>query len=223
VEGCLSENTIQEMVAGLLSGDALTQAQRHIEACSECRALVIELARDSDLEATGAASTQPAKAGPEIAPRGLAGRFEILRPVGRGGMGVVYEALDRERGGRVALKTLQYASADGLLRFKNEFRALQDVQHPNLVRFGELIEDGGQWWLTMELVEGTPFVDHVRPGGRLDERRLRAALPQLAAALHALHAHRLVHRDVKPHNVLVSSAGRVVLLDFGLVAGVAQS
>jgi eukaryotic-like serine/threonine-protein kinase len=91
------------------------------------------------------------------------------------------------------------------------------------VTFGELFEDRGQWWLTMELVEGTALLDHVRPGGRLDERRLRAALPQLAAALQALHAHGLVHRDVKPHNVLVTAAGRVVLLDFGLVASVAQS
>jgi serine/threonine protein kinase len=75
----------------------------------------------------------------------------------------------------------------------------------------------------MELVEGAAFLDHVRPGGQLDERKLRAALPQLTAALSALHAHGLVHRDVKPHNVLVTPEGRVVLLDFGLVAGVAHS
>ncbi|HSJ99412.1 MAG TPA: AAA family ATPase, partial [Myxococcota bacterium] len=143
--------------------------------------------------------------------------------MGGGGMGVDYAALDRERGARVALKMLQHVSADGLLRFKTEFRALQDVQHPNLVSFGELIEDRGQWWLTMELVEGTAFLDHVRPGGHLDEDRLRAALPQLAAGLQALHAHGLVHRDVKPSNVRVTPAGRLVLLDFGLVTGVTQS
>jgi len=223
VVGCLSENAIQELVAGALSGDARVQAQRHIETCAECRTLVVELARDGDVAATGTPATLPANVASSLPTRDLAERFEIVRPLGRGGMGVVYEALDRRRGGRVALKTLQHVSADGLLRFKTEFRALQDVQHPNVVTFGELIEAGGQWWLTMELVEGAAFLDHVRPGGRLDERRLRAALPQLAAALSALHTHGLVHRDVKPHNVLVTPAGRVVLLDFGLVASVAQS
>jgi tetratricopeptide (TPR) repeat protein len=223
VVGCLSENTIQGLVAGSLSDDTRARAQLHIETCSECRTLVIELARDGDAEATGTPATLPANVASSLATRALADRFEILRPLGRGGMGVVYEALDRERGARVALKTLQHVSADGLLRFKTEFRALQDVSHPNLVAFGELFEERGQWWLTMELIEGATFLDHVRPGGRLDERRLRAALPQLAAALSALHTHGLVHRDVKPHNVLVTPAGRVVLLDFGLVASVAQS
>ena len=93
-----------------------------------------------------------------------AGRFEIVRTLGRGGMGVVYEALDRERGVRVALKTLLSMSAEHLLRFKNEFRALQDVLHPNLVELGELIEDQGQWFFTMELVEGTSVLRWVRPG-----------------------------------------------------------
>jgi hypothetical protein len=221
--GCLSENTIQELVAGGLSGDPLAQAHLHIETCDVCRTLAIELARDRDLEAIGDADTLGASGAARSAARGAADRFEIVRSLGRGGMGVVYEAIDRQRGARVALKTLQHVSADGLLRFKTEFRALQDVHHPNLVTFGELIEDRGQWWLTMELVEGVAFLEHVRPGGRLDERRLRTALAQLASALHALHGHELVHRDVKPHNVLVTSAGRVVLLDFGLVAGVAQS
>ncbi|HWO25319.1 MAG TPA: AAA family ATPase [Kofleriaceae bacterium] len=229
--GCLSENTIQELVSGTLFGDALAAARLHIETCADCRTLVVELARDSDLAALCDADTLQAQGEAAAPPRGPAGpaartmaeRFEIVRPLGRGGMGVVYEAIDRERGVRVALKTLQHVSADGLLRFKTEFRALQDVAHQNLVAFGELIEDGGQWWLTMELVEGQAFGEHVRPGGRLDEPRLRAALAQLAAGLRALHAHGLVHRDVKPHNVLVTAAGRVVLLDFGLVAGVAQS
>ena len=153
----------------------------------------------------------------------VAERFELVQQLGRGGTGTVYEALDRERSTRVALKALQHVSADGLLRFKTGFRAMQDIHHPNLVALGELFEDRGQWWLTMELVEGTGFLAHVRPGGQLDERRLRAALPQLSAALSALHAHGLIHRDVKPQNVVVTPAGRAVLLDFGLVAGVAEA
>lgn len=144
-------------------------------------------------------------------------RFEIIRTLGKGGMGVVYEALDRERGQHVALKAMTSRSPGLLVRFKNEFRALQEVQHPNLVSLGELFEASGQLFFTMELVQGTGFLDHVHGDGEGDEARLRAALPQLAAGLVALHDAGKVHRDIKPSNVLVSASARVVILDFGLL------
>jgi serine/threonine protein kinase len=90
-------------------------------------------------------------------------RFEVLARIGAGGMGVVYKALDKDRNARIALKTLRTLSADGILRFKNEFRALQDLQHPNLVNLGELIFETGQWFFTMELVDGVDFLTWVRP------------------------------------------------------------
>ncbi|MGH9887133.1 MAG: protein kinase domain-containing protein, partial [bacterium] len=77
-------------------------------------------------------------------------RFQIVRRLGAGGMGVVYEALDRERNARVALKTLRTMKPEELLALKNEFRALQDVNHRNLVTLGELIEDADRWFFTME-------------------------------------------------------------------------
>ncbi|HXU70501.1 MAG TPA: AAA family ATPase [Polyangia bacterium] len=161
-------------------------------------------------------------------------RFQILRALGEGGMGAVYEALDREQNARVALKTLLKLTPDAIGLFKHEFRALQDVRHPNLVSLGELFDVDGSWFFTMELVEGTDFLSWVRPGfdepppdrmtsgvwaprGRLDVERLRAALVQLARGLGALHAAGKVHRDIKPSNIRVTPAGRVALVDFGLV------
>jgi len=156
-------------------------------------------------------------------------RFQVLRRLGGGGMGVVYEAFDRERNARVALKTLRSLDATAVLRFKNEFRWLQDLQHPNLVSFHELFAEAGQWFFTMELVEGVDFLSWVRHGrtvgedvesetrrAHFDEPRLRGALAGLARGLHALHSAHKVHRDIKPSNILVAPTGRVVLLDFGL-------
>jgi len=94
-------------------------------------------------------------------PRRL-GRYELVRRIGSGGMGVVYAALDRERGRRVALKTLRKLDASSLYRLKNEFRAAAGIMHPNLVTLHELISEGDQWFITMEYVEGVRFSQHVR-------------------------------------------------------------
>ncbi|HEY2510204.1 MAG TPA: serine/threonine-protein kinase, partial [Polyangiaceae bacterium] len=167
-------------------------------------------------------------------------RFEIRARVGQGAVGVVYDAFDTARKARVALKTLRIGDPEMLLSLKKEFRAVQDLRHPNLVRVDELFEERGTWFFTMEFVEGAPFVRHVRPKDRrsrasygptelkpaapgpaeFDEARLRAALPQLVRGILALHDAGKVHRDVKPSNVLVTPAGRVVLLDFGVAGDV---
>jgi hypothetical protein len=89
-------------------------------------------------------------------------RFRIHRRLGAGGMGVVYEAFDSDRNDRVALKTLHRIEPQALYRLKQEFRALQGLEHPNLVSLGELIESDGQWFFTMELVDGVGFLDWVR-------------------------------------------------------------
>ncbi|MET0285355.1 MAG: AAA family ATPase [Polyangiales bacterium] len=155
------------------------------------------------------------------------GRLRIERRVGEGGMGVVYEAFDQQRGTRVALKTLSRLDAESVYRLKSEFRSLADVSHANLCRLLELFSGGGDWFFTMELVHGERFDRWVRPHGVLDEARLRAALGELVDGVGAIHAAGKLHRDLKPSNVLVASDGRVVVLDFGLVAdhegGVSQT
>ena len=173
-------------------------------------------------------------------------RFEIGPRLGAGGMGVVYEALDREQGKRVALKRLARVGPLEIHQLKREFRSLADVVHPNLVRLHELLTaDDGEPFFTMELVLGVDFLAYVRRGvgaeeatvsltqalradaelparsetraGAVDIPRLRHALGQLALGLAALHRAGKVHRDLKPSNVMVHDDGRLVILDFGLV------
>ena len=145
-------------------------------------------------------------------------RFEVVRRLGAGATGVVYEAYNRKSGERVALKALSHLDASSLYRFKREFRALAGVSHPNLVTLNELFHEGGNWYLSMELVHGRSFVDYVRArGNEADLTRLRSVLAQLVRALNVLHEAGRLHRDIKPSNVLVTELGRVVVLDFGFV------
>lgn len=137
--------------------------------------------------------------------------------LGQGGFGVVYLARDLERNGQVAIKALSPTTPEGVARAKREFRALQDLSHPNLVHMFELFEHQGRWFLVMEHVAGQDLLAHTRPGGVLDETRLRDSLVQLAGVLNALHEAAIVHRDIKPENIRVDANGRAVLIDFGLV------
>lgn len=146
------------------------------------------------------------------------GRLRVGRCIGEGGMGAVYEVFDTERRARLALKTLLRLDGASVYRLKNEFRALSSVRHGNLVSLHELFGDGQRWFFTMELVRGERFDRFVRPQGALDGRRLCRAFAQLAAAVAAIHAAGKLHRDLKPSNVLVTRAGVVRVLDFGLAS-----
>jgi hypothetical protein len=147
------------------------------------------------------------------------GRYEFVAELGAGAFGRVYEAIDRNTGEHVAIKELHRVGAPALLRFKREFRLMQEVHHPNLVRLDGLFEAQGQWLIAMELVRGDELRTYLyREHERLhfDEAQLRDVFGQLAEGLNALHGAGVVHCDLKPTNVRVTAQGRVVLLDFGL-------
>jgi serine/threonine protein kinase len=149
---------------------------------------------------------------------GAAGRvlgdFRLIREIGRGGMGVVYEAHQLSLDRRVAVKLLSGSLAlrpDSVARFKREALAAGKLRHPGIVEVYAVGSDGDTHWFAMELVEGGPL----RPGP--DRRAAVSRCALVAAALQHAHEHGVVHRDVKPSNVLYRERdGRVVLTDFGL-------
>ncbi len=170
-------------------------------------------------------------------------RFVRVRALGEGATARVFEVFDRHNGARCALKQLRNDrtfDARYIAAFKDEFRNLARIGHANLAKIHELLVSGRDIYVLMELIEGVDFVRYVRREeveapvlitqaehdavappvrvGSLSVERLRAALPQLASGVLALHATGRIHCDLKPENVLVDEAGRVVIVDFGLIA-----
>ncbi len=153
-------------------------------------------------------------------------RFKIQQPLGSGGFGEVYQVYDKERETIVALKTLHNTEPSALYQFKQEFRAISGIVHPNLVTLYELLSDGQEWFFTMELVKGVDFLEYINQGKYLSTQvnieRVRLAVIQLAEGIYALHKAGKLHCDLKPSNVLVTEEGRVTILDFGLVTELKQ-
>ena len=110
-------------------------------------------------------------------------RFSVIRRIGHGSMGVVYEAHDRLRQMPVAVKTVRGGDATAMYRFKREFRSLSNITHRNLATLYELFAETTPWFFTMELVAGATFLDYVRGSGSVDYVRLSAALIELEAGL----------------------------------------
>jgi eukaryotic-like serine/threonine-protein kinase len=148
------------------------------------------------------------------------GRYTIERELGRGGMGAVYLAQDSKLGERVALKTISSALAgdpsEMVVRFRREVQAARLVTHSNVIRIHDLNEDGALLFLSMEYVDGETLHSRVKRMGALDVPEAREILAQVAAGVAAAHAAGVVHRDLKPQNVLLSTDGGVKVIDFGL-------
>ena len=169
----------------------------------------------------GSASTDPAaprEEDQELAPGTRVQRYEILRRLGAGGMGVVYEARDYGLGRLVALKVLRPHGAGSAYqhRLLREAQAMARISHPNVVTVYDFGAFEGRLYYAMELNEGGTLRDWVKERPR-SPREIAQVYLHAARGLAAAHAAGLVHRDFKPDNVLIDSAGRVRVADFGLV------
>lgn len=149
----------------------------------------------------------------------LGGRYTRVREIGTGGMGRVYQALDRETGETVALKVLRAEiAADPAMneRFKNELRLARRITHKNVCRIHDFNRVDGLAYISMEFVEGETLRARLDRAGALPAARAVGYALQICAALAEAHAQGVVHRDLKPENIMITATGSVKLMDFGI-------
>ena len=188
---------------GTVQTRAIQAIERHMADCLQCTEIcgrLLEFERAQNI-------------------RMLGGRYSILKELGHGGMGTVYQVLDAQTQEIIALKLLRPELAcdrHSLKRFEKELRLARTITHPNVCRshsFGWTPESA---YITMEFIEGRTLRQRLRPGFALSMPCGLEIARQICAGLFALHRHGIVHRDLKPENVIVTDRGKVVLLDFGL-------
>ena len=211
---CVSEDDLLEYVDRRLPPERVAETEEHLRACEICRRVLVELAPQSS-------------EGPSV-DSALAGRYEVRRAIGAGGMGVVYAARDLKLRRTVAIKmlrpggTAEVAEEKMRARLLREARAMAQLSHPNVLAVYDVGELDGNVFLAMELVEGGTLTEWLRQKKR-SWREVLDVLLAAARGLSAAHAVGLIHRDFKPDNVLVGTDGRVRVTDFGLASAAAPA
>ena len=154
-----------------------------------------------------------------MADRILGGRYQIQDKIGTGGMAIVYRGLDQVLGRTVAIKTMlpQYAADDSFAaRFKQEAQAAAALQSPYIVSVYDWGRDGDTYFIVMEYLRGTNLKSGIRKHGALDCKKIAQIGSQICQALSVAHAHGIIHRDIKPQNIMVQPDGNVKVMDFGI-------
>ena len=154
-----------------------------------------------------------------MAARVLAGRYELIGKIGEGGMAVVFRAKDRLLSRNVAIKILRPEfTSDNMFvdSFRRESQLAASIVDPNIVNVYDVGREGNIYYIVMELVEGEPLSEIIKREAPLDPRRAASITRQIAMALSTAHKHQLIHRDVKPHNVLISAGDVAKISDFGI-------
>lgn len=185
---------------------------------------------DTDMALTRAktwASVSASDSSGLVSPGSVIGdRYEIIRTLGEGGMGAVYEARDREVDRTVALKVIkpELASNQGILQmFKQELVLARQVTHQNVIRIYDLGLAGGLRFITMQFVEGQDLKSLLTEKGKLTPEEATEIMVQTCAGLDAAHKQNVVHRDLKPQNIMIDKQGNALVMDFGLALDTATS
>jgi serine/threonine-protein kinase len=146
-------------------------------------------------------------------------RYEILEKIGSGGMAEVFKGIDHKLNRLVAVKVLkeEFRENDGFVKkFKEEARAAAGLAHPNIVNVYDVGDENGIYYIVMELVEGITLKNYIERKGRLTIKEATSIAIQVSAGLEAAHDNQIVHRDIKPQNIIISREGKVKVTDFGI-------
>jgi hypothetical protein len=222
--------------SGQMSEDIAEEFSRHLAGCEACRTVVEALPEDTLLsllrkpslpEESTSASPAP-KTEPPAMPPALAGndRYEVLELLGSGGMGAVYKAQHRRMERLVALKVISPSLVNRpemVARFGREVKAAARLTHPNIVTAYDADQVGETHFLVMEFVEGISLAQQVQQHGPLAVAQACDYVRQAALGLQQAYEQGMVHRDVKPHNLMRTPAGQVKILDFGLARFVRET
>ena len=220
----LAEHPDAEQLArfrlGALGPDEIEEIAAHISGCSSCCGQLKQLPDDSFVGLVRQALPAGTDDRPGL-PADLANhpRYEVLELLGAGGMGSVYKARHRLMDRLVALKVIRPRLLDrpGVVeRFHREMKAAGNLLHPNIVTAHDAEQAGGTHFLVMEFVEGVTLAQHVAERGPLPAAEACDYVRQAALALQHAHERGMVHRDIKPHNLMRTADGRIKVLDFGL-------
>lgn len=155
----------------------------------------------------------------------LLGRYEVIEKIGEGGMSVVYKAKDRLLNRYVAIKILRpefIKDEQFVENFRKESQAAAGLSHPNIVNVYDVGREGNIHFIVMELVDGKSLSQVIEEKGKLDYKEAISIAKQVASALSLAHKNQIIHRDVKPHNILITSTGTAKLADFGIARAVSR-
>ena len=235
---CPDEKLLEQMVEGRLPASLFDQINDHVEECAACTQLVETMEASSEyslrlvaVDDANISGESQFLASAVSNARSIEHRelllsrvrdYQIVHFLGEGGMGVVYLALHLKLQKFVAMKFLSQArlqNDETLRRFQNEVRAAGRLAHPNIVQATDAGQENGQPFLVMEYIAGVDLAKLVRHNGAVDIANACEIVRQAAIGLAHAHRHDIVHRDVKPSNVMLSTDGMIKLLDLGLAMG----
>ena len=149
----------------------------------------------------------------------LADRYEILDKIGTGGMSDVYKAMDHILGREVAVKVLKQEFAEDVTfvtKFRSEAQSAAGLEHPNIVNIYDVGSENGMYYIVMEYVEGITLKTYIEKKGQLNFKEAISIAIQVGRGIEAAHNKGIIHRDIKPQNIIISTEGKVKVTDFGI-------